>query len=413
VGTKISRIEKEFILAKVADNEIEVRLTGDKREAKGVLGSVEEDCLYVSLTRSDPDAFSIGTEVIAYFSYFGHVMTFDSTVRGNDDGVLRLDLPDHMFRNLSRKYARVRPPTDASVSFAVHETRVRLNFPRSEEYRAVEAPIVEEGLDLKNIQKLIEWFREKTADVASVNRIVMFRDKPPKAFEERMISQSGRILYIPDTAARLPEAGSSTAGRIINRAMLLQAGMGDEGKDRMPSLLAEKRSKGILAEIYCPILFHEYVVGYIYLAQDRQMERKFDEDLLEETDEFAKVLAYSLKINDYIKGAPSETNTYQGEIIDISAAGLLFANPSDQLKDQLALYADLDLLLAIGQRKIRVVSRVMRKFVNDNVTFFGLQFMEMKPEDFRFLFEYVYGRPMRGEDEELWEGGSEPPRLDL
>ena len=36
---------------------------------------------------------------------------------------------------------------------------------------------------------------------------------------------------------------------------------------------------------------------------------------------------------------------------------------------------------------------------------------DIKPEDFRFIFEIVYGRSVTAEDEENWEGGTPPPKL--
>ncbi len=415
MGTKISRIEKEFVLGNVAEREMDIRLTAKKTEVFGVLVQADDDFLYVRLNDSQVECFPVGTRVAAYFSYYGHVMTFHSTVRGaREDGAIRLDVPEHLYKNLSRKYVRVPAPPKAKVSFATTETKVDLGFPRTEEYDPVEPPDVSEDFDPQNIRTLIDGFRRQTSRKASINNVIMFRDRAPRSFEEKIISRTGKMLFIPSTSGRFPENDYQVGGRIITRGMLLQSDVdGEAGHDRLPSLLAEKREKGILAELYCPILFHEYAIGYVYLAQDREMPGTFDHDLLDYTYQFSKVLAYSLKINGYFKGALPESSNYEGEIIDISAAGLLFSSSSAQLREKLALYTDLDLLLTFDDRKIRVVGRVMRKFVSDEIAFFGLQFMEMKPEDFRFLFEYVYGRSIRPEDERLWEGGADPPELSL
>jgi hypothetical protein len=40
-------------------------------------------------------------------------------------------------------------------------------------------------------------------------------------------------------------------------------------------------------------------------------------------------------------------------------------------------------------------------------------FMRMQPEDFRFLFEHLYGKRFSEEYEGKWEGGAPPPPLDL
>jgi hypothetical protein len=39
--------------------------------------------------------------------------------------------------------------------------------------------------------------------------------------------------------------------------------------------------------------------------------------------------------------------------------------------------------------------------------------MDIKPEDFRYLFEVVYGRSFTERDDRLWEGGAKPPEVVL
>jgi len=77
------------------------------------------------------------------------------------------------------------------------------------------------------------------------------------------------------------------------------------------------------------------------------------------------------------------------------------------------LYTDLDLTITLGHRKTKVASRVMRKYSDRHSTYFGVVFLTIQPEDFRFLFDYVYGRPFNPEEDALWEGGAEPPKIKL
>ena len=417
MGTEIRRIEKEFVLSTVSDREISVKLSGNKAETDATISLFEEDTLHLSV---DPEAavnFATGGTVNVYFSYYGHVMTFISTVRSNQSGTIRIDTPETLYKNLSRKYSRVPAPNDSSVSFTIQDKKVELRFPRSEAYDPVEPPDFSDDFEPGNVETLIERFRDQTSRKANINEIIMFRDRKPSGFEEEMVAQTGKTFFIPSTDGRFPENDFQIGGRIITRAMLLQQephdGKVEGGIDRLPSLLAEKRERGISAELYSPILFHEYAIGYIHLAQEGEMHGAFDHDLLEYTHQFSKVLAFSLQINGYFKGAIPESGQYEGEIIDVSAAGLLFCHSSARLNELLPLYSDIDLLLRFGDRKIRIVVRLMRKYRSDDVNYFGLQFMEMKPEDFRFIFEFVYGRAIENDDENLWEGGADPPALDL
>ena len=417
MGNEISRIEREFILESVSEKGIPVTLSGVRVEATVTVTTIDDDSLEVAGTLDLAPLFAAGSMARAYFSYYGHVMTFSSIVRSAKGPVLTLAFPEHIYKNLERRHARVPAPEGATVSFLLQETKVNLSFPKTEAFNPVEEPVYSEDYDPANIQELIQRFREKISHKVSVDQIKMFRDKGPASFEELLISKTAKILYIPDTAGRFPENDFQMGGRIITRSMMLQPDpkdiLADETQDQLPLLLAEKRSQGITAEIYCPILYHQYVVGYIYLGQREGKDGVFDHDLLDYVYQFSQVLAYSLKVSGYFSEQIPDAENHGAEVVDISASGLLFASHSETLSKALMLYADLELTLNVGDRGLRLGARVMRKYEGKSMYYYGMQFMEITPEDFRFLFEYVYGRAVTVNDEELWEGGADPPSLDL
>ena len=53
----------------------------------------------------------------------------------------------------------------------------------------------------------------------------------------------------------------------------------------------------------------------------------------------------------------------------------------------------------------------MRKYKSGDTVFYGLIILGIKQEDFKDLFQLVYGRKVTEEDVELWEGGSAPPEI--
>ncbi|MBN1686603.1 MAG: PilZ domain-containing protein [Spirochaetales bacterium] len=416
MGTTVSRIEKEFILNSVCDNAIPLRLSGRKARAFGRLKSVDEEYVVIGSDEPLADLFRPGVKIRAYFSYFGHVMTFETVVRSFQEEDLKADFPSSVHKNLMRKYERVSPPADVVISFEIQEAKIELAFPKTEEYNSAAEPLeYSDEYDPSDLESLIDVFRERVKRKVDINTVTMFRERKPQNFEERLVVQTGKILFIPNTLGRFPENDYEMGGRIITRAMMLSsgraAGESGESQDALPQLLAEKRERGIKAEIYCPIIYHEYAVGIIYLAQKVGSEAVFDHDLLDETYQFSKILAFSLKANGYFKEHERQSNSYSGDIIDISASGILFANASKELDQTLALYADIDLSVRFGERTMRIGARVMRKLSGAKSSYYGIQFMDIKPEDFRFIFEYVYGRSITVEDEQMWEGGTPPPAL--
>jgi len=117
--------------------------------------------------------------------------------------------------------------------------------------------------------------------------------------------------------------------------------------------------------------------------------------------------------SNYFKEPPVSVNNYDARILDLSASGLLFAHSSKVLSKNLVLYSDLDLSLKLPEHAIKIGSRVMRKYQQGDFTCFGVQFMQIEPEDFKHLFLFIYGREYTEDDEFRWEGGAEPPELDI
>lgn len=430
MGSAIGRIEKEFILNAVCDAQIEMRLHGFKVHGFAKLENVGETGLSLIGVGDDESgesrddnqefigsSFPPGTEIRAYFSYYGHVMTFVSTVSSVSGATIILDFPQKIYRDLARKYERVVAPEGVSVTFEIEHKKVTLDYPVTEEYEEVEEPHISEGFDPQNLGSLINSLKTRTSDRASTCSVVMFREREPNTFEEKIISQTGKILFLPDTSGQLSETDIQLSDKVISRAMLMQPERiivdGENIGDLFPKLLSKKKEGGIRGEIFCPIIFHEYAVGYVYLAQTSETVERFDNDLLQMVYQFTKILSYSLKINGYFGEDALVRNRYEGEIIDISASGLLFANASVQVGEVLMLYSDIELLIKFGPRVLRIGARVMRKYQDLSTHYYGIQFIDLKPEDFRFLFDFVYGRGHTTEDDQYWEGGSEPPQLNL
>ena len=147
MGSTVSRIEKEFILNSVCDKGIPLRLSGTKARIIGQVASVDEEYIVITSDESLSDCFVAGSEIRAYFSYFEHVMTFDTIVRGFLDNGLKADFPRSIHKNLTRKYERVSPPFNVSISFEIQEAKIELAFPKTEEYNPAEPPEYSEDYD--------------------------------------------------------------------------------------------------------------------------------------------------------------------------------------------------------------------------------------------------------------------------
>jgi len=168
--------------------------------------------------------------------------------------------------------------------------------------------------------------------------------------------------------------------------------------DACSRFIKQKHDSGTLSDLWVPILFQEYVIGYIHIWINTEGKPPFDYGVIDTLYQFAKILAYSLKINGYFETGKLKNEPFEGKIIDISASGLLFTYPNSPLASTLLLDSELAVRLMAPRRTVNAKARIVRRYKDSIQGYFGCRFMEMAPEDLRFLFEYIYGKPFTDSD---------------
>jgi hypothetical protein len=110
-------------------------------------------------------------------------------------------------------------------------------------------------------------------------------------------------------------------------------------------------------------------------------------------------LAVSLEINGYFNSGKLKNDPFEGKVVNISVSGFLFTYPfSGPLTLYLKPGVELSTQLICPRRTISVNSRIMRYHKDKTNGYIGCRFLGMEPEDIRFLFEYLYGRPFTHTD---------------
>ncbi len=418
MGTAVGRIEKEFVFKALVDDGTPCDVHGAGREARCRFSQVSEDRLEMVPVEGTLPGFSPGEEVRVFFYLKNNYHTFASRVMEAGPDRISVEHPPGVYKNLQRKYERVKPAEDLQVSFNLKGTKIELNFPKSERFSAVEPPEVSATFDPLRIEELVKEFREKMAALASESRIIMMRDRLPRTWEEKVMVRLGKCLWIPSTDEDFPAKDPFPEDRVITKGELIRL---EEESGAQPyvitgklgNLLYEKAKKGVFSELLCPILYNEYVVGYLNLWNTTERKNRMGKDLVEYTWQFARMLCYSLVTNGYFKAENASERRYEAPIIDISASGILFAHTSADLVRELLVHTDLELTMKVGRRVFKIGARIMRKYRDAESTYFGALFLKIDPKDFAFLFEYLYGKPFDPVYEGIWEGGAPPPALEI
>ncbi|MDR2185367.1 MAG: PilZ domain-containing protein, partial [Treponema sp.] len=315
-----------------------------------------------------------------------------------DDHIVT-DVPDMLYKNLDRSYSRVSIPEDLSVQFSFLGDRYSLTFPRSAEFEPLD-DIGEmiQRLNPKNLTGLIAQMAAWIKGFASGYRLVIFKDVKPEAVEERLVAETGKTLFIPSTRLSLPQMDPYPRKRLILeetfRRYLESTGTPPPHiDDAISRFLRTKYESGIFSDVWVPILFQEYVIGYIHVWINKTDKPPFNYELIDALYQFAKVLAFSLKENGYFEAGRMKNEPFQGKVVDISASGLLFAYPHSSLSAILLPESELAIRLITPNRTINTNAEIVRRYKDATMGYFGCRFLDMVPEDMRFLFEFIYGKP--------------------
>lgn len=410
MANEIRRIEKEFILKNVTERRtpLEVHVGNDRLQA--IIVRQSEERLWLQITNGElrPNT----TELTVFFRFRNNPMTFTARVIDHDDRAAEVATPAELFRDLSRSFERIKAPKGVSVSFFFKGQQVKLDYPDTDQYEPADDPGVDSGFDASTISELLRAFRERAARFASENKIVMFRERKPTSYQEQLIAHSGKILVLPFYAAETQIRSSEIRERLLSQDEIISM-KADEGVDmftvleQIGRLVESNRSRRIWHELYAPVLYRQYVVGYTYLIRSDSDQERFEPAVFDFVLQFNRILAYSLQVNGYFRAEPQVDEFGAAELIDISGSGVLFSYPPDG--PDILLYTDLDLKITLGPETLQARGRVMRKYNDSGRVYIAIQFIELDPDDMETLFAHIYGSEYRGDVDAI--GAADPQNL--
>jgi hypothetical protein len=332
------------------------------------------------------------------FVFQNNSHTFTSRVIAVEGERYRVGVPESLYKSLQRQFERVRSPEGFSVSFRLAGGgSIDLLFPLSGAPAGAVRPQPERGFDQAAIKDLVDQFNERTGAEVSEARIVMMRNRAVSTYEERIMQATGKALWIPSTDEDLPGIGPLPEPRVLTKAEVVryEQSQGAEAGlilSRISDMIYRKRRDGIQSELCWPVLHERYFVGYLHLIS-RAGAKRIEKPLVEWVAQFAAILGYSLDHGGYFKGSGVQARPYQAEPVDLSASGLLFAHHEKDIYKKLLVHSDIQVVLRARDRRMTMGARVIRKLVDRDRVYVALRFLDMLPEDFRYLYETLYGRP--------------------
>jgi hypothetical protein len=402
MATPIKRIEKEFFFKVLYDEQLPIVFLRNRTEYALRVEQPVKDKINFLPDRPIPD-LKPREKINLIFEYQEKIITFAVEISALRANRITAAVPEFMYKNLSRSHSRVVSPPDMQVQFTFREERYSLSFPKITEYDSGEITEFMEKLNPPDLNGLISQIGTWIKRFASGFKLVIFKDAQPTTAEEKILTETGKTLYLPTTLGSLPAVDPHPKKRLITDDMfkryLESAGVEEEHLgETVARFIRSKFEGGIFSDAWVPILFQEYVIGYLHVWISKEGLPPLNYEVMETLYQFARVLAFSLKINGYFDSGRMDNEPFMGNVIDISASGLLFAYPTSDLSKALRTDSELSVRLSAPKRRIDATVRIVRQYSDKTTTYFGCRFLDIAPEDIRFLFEYIYGKPFTDKD---------------
>jgi hypothetical protein len=402
MATPIKRIEKDFLLKALYDEQLPLIFFQNRVEYTLSVEKPTRDEIFLKSDRPMAGIYP-QKKMDLIFDYRGKVISFKVTVKSVWKDHLIGTAPEFLYKDLDRSFSRVPTPQNFQVQFTFLGDRYSLAYPKVQEYEEIDVGQMMSALDPKDITGLVTQIAAWIKTVADEYQLHVFKDLKSSSPEEQLIAETGKSLFLPSTLAGLPQEDPYPKKRLITQAMFLRhlesTGVEPEHLNTaLARFIRGKFEEGIFSDLWVPILFREYVIGHIHLWINREGKAPLNYEVIDTLYQFSKIFAFSLKENGYFESGRLRNDPFEGKVIDISASGVLFAYPRSDFASSLGIDSELLVKLSAPKRVVSASAKIVRHYQDRTTDYFGCRFLDMVPEDMRYLFEYIYGKPFTDAD---------------
>ncbi|MDR1901860.1 MAG: PilZ domain-containing protein [Treponema sp.] len=409
MATPIKRIEKEFFFKALYDKKIPLIYLWDQKKYFLTLESPVKTELILKLDKPIAE-LKPRTKMELMFDFQGQVISCVIEIDAIKDGIITAGIPEFLYKNLDRSYSRIAVPQDLQMRFTFHSDRYNLPFPKVSNFVDDSAGDPVKNPLVQSVSALVENLDAWVKGLGGNCKVVIFKDANPSTTEERVVAETGKAFYLASTREPLPETDPFSDGRIITAGLFKRylESTGVDPKyldDTCSRFVQSKLGRGIFADVWAPILFQEYIVGYIHVWSKNSWTPPLGATVLDTLYKYARDLVYSLKINGFFEKGRRRNEAFVGRVMDISVSGLLFAYPKSSLSSALLVNSTLLIRLITAGRTINVNAKIVRRYRDSSLGYYGCHFLDTSFDDMGYLFEYLYGKALSDTDAAIFQIG--------
>ncbi len=387
-----SRVEKEYIIDILYNKKIPLSFyVKEKYEFSGIITRYDSFTLTIQHNCKLP--LSVYQKLTFIFFVRDNRHMFISTIKSivNSQTFL-VSFPETIIRNIQRRFQRVNIKEN-SVSVQFESKTEHLDFPETTTFKIFDESLLRLET-INNIQELIDNFRRKMS-IFSKNAIVLFKNRNPSTIEEFLIVKTGKAFYIPNSFKYFPDSQVYDIEKVIvNEDIIdyykLLGNDNNVANQKINQLLILKQKKNILSELYYPVIYKKYVLGFIYLMNEVDKNSQIAFNIINNLEEFSKLLIASLIKNNYFTRI--EILTVNANIIDISAGGMQFSSSEELMYTNLLEKDKVTLTFKLENNIFSLIGYVRRRWKKDENWYYGVQFDDSQVEQIENIKKIIYNK---------------------
>lgn len=412
MSTQIKGIEKEYFLSKLLGEQIPIMYIYNRKDYTLKVDKIGKETMEF-ITAEAIEGLIANKKINLMFDYKGLIISFVVEIKSISQEVVTTGLPNVLYKNLNRSNSRVSVPADLQIQLMSIEDRYSLPYPKSSIFETPDGSAFPSDMSPKDFNGVIARLAAAVTECADGQKIVYYSSSVlPEKVEERIVAENGKTLFIPPTVNRLPDFTEEQQKYMITidvfKRYFESVGVGEIFLDQtIEHFIKSKHDEGMVGALWVPLLFQEYVVGYIFIwksASTKLKGKPFDMTFVETIRQYSKWLVFSLKERGYFEAGHMKDRVINGKIIDISASGLRFAITNSFVFLALQPGVEIAVTLTSPQRNIHAKIKIRRRNKEGSVVYLGCSFVDMSPEDAQYLFDFIYGKPKHESAEVLLSG---------
>lgn len=385
-----SKIEKEYIIDILFTKKIPLSFfVKEKYEFTATI--IRYDAFTITVQHNCKLPLSIYQKLNFIFFVRDNRHMFTSTIKSIvNSQTFVISFPDNIVRNIQRRFQRV-TLGENNVEVTFQSKIEHLDFPETTNFKIFDENLLK--LDsINNIQDMIDGFRRKMS-VFSKNAIVIFKNRNPSTLEEFLIVKTGKAFYIPNSFRYFPDSQVYDIEKVIVNEDVVEYYklLGNDqnvANQKINQLLILKQKKNILSELYYPMIYKKFVIGYLYLMNETDKNSQIAFNIINNLEEFSKLLIASLIKNSYF--TRTEYLNVNANIVDISAGGMQFYSDDNSLASNLFEKDELQLNFRIENSIFSLKAFVRRRWKEQDNWHYGVQFDDTQSEQIEILKNLIY-----------------------